>query len=112
MIMRDRKGIVSPTILRELVDTGAVTGAVIRLDDAGHGLVGVAFVGDGQRFLGTARGAGIRYFTSIDGVVSAMQDCGIQEFKLEAEGFISRGKKTSALRGNGIGRTAQRKLSI
>jgi hypothetical protein len=57
MAMREPKGVVSPMTLRELVDTGAVTGAVIRLDDDGQGLlVGIALVGDGERILGTARG--------------------------------------------------------
>ena len=112
MSMREPKSVISPTILRELVDTGAVTGAVIRVDDAGQGLVGIALVGDGHRVLGTARGESVRYFTSIDGLVSAMQDCGINEFKLDAQGFVSRGKKASAQRGNGVGRTAQRSLRI
>lgn len=112
MIMREPKGVVSPTVLRGLVDAGTVTGAVIRLDESGQGLVGIVLVGETQRVLGTARGEGIRKFTSIDGVVSAMQDCGINEFTLDAQGFVSRGKKSSARRGNGVGRTAQRNLSI
>lgn len=112
MSMNEYKGVVSPTVLRGLVDAGAVNSAVIRLDESSQGLVGVAIVGDRQQLLGTSRGESIRYFTSIDGVVSAMQDCGIQEFKLEAEGFVSRGKKASALRGNGVRRAAQRKLAI
>ena len=111
MAMREPKGVVSPMTLRELVDTGAVTGAVIRLDDDGQGLlVGIALVGDGERILGTARGTEPRYFTSIDGLVSAMQDCGINDFKLDARGFVSRGKKASARRG--FGRSAQGKLGV
>jgi len=95
--MKKSDGVVRPMKLRELVVNGAVNGAMIRLDDEGHGLlVGVAFVGDSELILGTARGSEPRYFNSIDGAVSAMQDCGIHEFTLNATGFISRGKKASA----------------
>jgi hypothetical protein len=95
--MKKSEGIVRPMQLRALVLNGAVNGAMIRLDDEGHGLlVGVAVVGDSELLLGTSRGREPRYFNSIDGAVSAMQDCGIHEFTLNATGFISRGKKASA----------------
>ena len=111
MAMRKYKSAVSPMTLRELVDTGVVTGAAIRFDPDGQGMVGVVLVGDDELFLGTARGNEPRYFTSIDGLVSAMQDCGINEFKLlDARGFVSRGKQASARRG--FGRSAQGKLGV
>jgi hypothetical protein len=101
--MREMTGVVSPSTLRELVDTGAVSGATIRLGEDGQGLVGIVFVGDNERVLGVARGNSPRYFTSIDGAVSALQDCGINVFKLDATGFLSRGKKASARLGYGRG---------
>ena len=111
MAMRGLKSAVSPMTLRELVDTGVVTTcAAIRYDDDGQGLVGIVLVGSDELFLGTARGNEPRYFTSIDGLVSAFQDCGINDFKLDARGFVSRGKQASARRG--FGRSAQGKLGV
>ena len=101
MAMKGIKSAVSPMTLRELVDAGVVTGAEIRFDDDGQGLVGVVLIGDDEIFLSTARGNGPRYFTSIAGLVSAMLDCGISKFKLDARGFVSRGKQASARRGFG-----------
>lgn len=94
-------GVVNPTVLRELVDAGVVTGVIISLADSGQGLVATVQVGEGERIFGVARGGDVRYFTSIDGCVSALQDCGINRFQLDATGWVSRGKRASAARGFG-----------
>lgn len=105
MSMKKLKIALSPKTLRELVATGIVTGAIIRYDAEGQGLVGIALSNDREWFLGATQGDAPRYFTSLEGVVSAMQACGINEFNLDARGFVSRGKKESARRG--FGRSAQ-----
>lgn len=107
MTTKNHRSFVTPTTLRELVDAGAVSSAFIRFDQELQGLIGIVKVGDSERLLGIARGVEPRHFSSIDGIVSALQDCGIYIFTVDATGFVSRGKKTSQ-----SGRVIQNTLEI
>ena len=66
-------------LFKELVAAGSVTNVVIV--GTGSGLVVVLRVGMNDRVLGATRG-GPRYFQSIDGAASVLQQAGIRTFNV------------------------------
>lgn len=79
---------IAPQALRELVATGNV--AQVRVKAGGTDvLIATLHAGGNERVVGAARG-GPRFWKSIDGAVSTLKDYGINEFVVDASGWIPR----------------------
>jgi len=87
--------IVEPRVFRELVAAGSVTNVIVQ--GADKGLVIVLRVGLNERILGAVRG-GPRYFQSIDGAASMLQQAGIVKFEVDSSNWVPRtmAKKVAA----------------
>jgi len=85
--------IVAPPIFRELAAAGAVQGACIRTVDDETGLVIVLRVAGQNRVLGVQRALRPRYFQSIDGAASILQQAGITEWTAKLEDWTPRTMK-------------------
>lgn len=91
--MLDTLDVVGPRVFRELVAAGSVRSAVVQ--GADRGLVVVLQVGLNERTLGTVRG-GARYFQSLDGAASVLQQAGIVEFGVNTSNWTPRTKRRGA----------------
>lgn len=81
---------IAPNVLREMVAAGSV--GQVRAVSAGLGnLVVVLRAGPTDRVVGATRG-GPRYFKSVDGVISTLQDYGINKLEVDASGWMPRTK--------------------
>jgi hypothetical protein len=69
--------LVAPPIYRELAAAGAVKGAYVLSAGNDTGLVIVLRLENGNRLLGVQRAVRPRYFRSIDGAASVLQQAGI-----------------------------------
>ncbi|CEE15852.1 MULTISPECIES: ParC family partition-associated protein [Xanthomonas] len=82
--------IVSPPIFRELAGAGAVQGACIRSVDDEKGLVIVLRVANQNRVLGVQRALRPRFFQSVDGAASILQQAGITEWAAKIDNWTPR----------------------
>jgi hypothetical protein len=84
---------VQPRLFRELVAAGSVSSAVVRSFD--KGLLIVLQVGLNERVVGAARG-GPRYFQSIDGAASVLQQAGVRTFSVDTTNWTPKTLKVRA----------------
>ncbi|HHL0209585.1 TPA: ParC family partition-associated protein [Klebsiella quasipneumoniae subsp. similipneumoniae] len=77
--------IVAPPIFRELAAAGAIQGACIRTVSDDAGLVIVLRIAGQNRVLGVQRALRPRYFQSLDGAASILQQAGIKEWAAKIE---------------------------
>jgi hypothetical protein len=79
--------VVAPKILKELIAAGSVSAA--RVEPGDKGLLIVVRAGMNERVLGAARG-GLRYFQSLDGAASVLQEpsYGIMKFDVNTEHWV------------------------
>ncbi|GLR55212.1 ParC family partition-associated protein [Shinella yambaruensis] len=95
----DSLQVVEPKVFRELVATGAIQSVSVRAVE--QGLIVVVTIGDQQRVLGLHRG-GARYFQSVDGAASVLQQNGITQFDADLVGWTPRTQpKGSRIRSEG-----------
>ncbi len=73
--------LVAPPIYRELAAAGAVKHAYVLSAGNDAGLVIVLRLSNGDRLLGVQRAVRPRYFRSIDGAASVLQQAGITEWE-------------------------------
>lgn len=92
MAMTEKRATVTISIVRELATAGAVESVIVRMDEAGKGLVAVIRTAAGERILSASR-TGVRYFQSVDGAISALQVCGLSKFEVDANGWVPRTKR-------------------
>ena len=88
MAMTEKRATVTVPIVRELASAGAIESVVVRMDEAGQGLIAVIRTAAGERIFSAAR-TGVRYFQSI----SALQVCGLSKFEVDANGWVPRTKR-------------------
>lgn len=81
---------IAPKVLREMVAAGSVD-QVRAVSGGVEGLVVLLRAGPTERVVGAARG-GPRYFKSVDGVISTLQDYGIHKLEVDASGWMPRTK--------------------
>lgn len=81
---------IAPKVLREMVAAGSI-GNVRAVSGGVGGLVVLLKAGPTDRIVGAARG-GPRYFKSVDGVISTLQDYGINKLEVDASGWMPRTK--------------------
>lgn len=79
-VMLELNSEVPPRLFKELVAAGSVTSASVK--SSSKGLLIVLQVGINERVVGAARG-GPRYFQSIDGAASVLQQAGIRQFSVD-----------------------------
>lgn len=92
MAMTEKRATVTVPIVRELASAGAIESVVVRMDEAGQGLIAVIRTAAGERIFSAAR-TGVRYFQSVDGAISALQVCGLSKFEVDANGWVQRTKR-------------------
>jgi len=90
--MKEIRPTITVPIIRELATAGVIESVIIRMDEAGQGLIAVIRTAAGERIMSASR-TGVRYFQSVDGAISALQFCGLSKFEVDATGWVPRTKR-------------------